>query len=138
MFINEKERFIYGTSIALYIYKLKAYGGLTMEIQNALLDKYMDLKDQPTLQTMSNETGIQKTRIFRLFNGSEMKLSEYLSFQREVIKVQGRSTSLEKTFHECESELSIQSLQEITALMNSLLYKSRLSKTRPFTQLSAA
>lgn len=109
-----------------------------MEIQNALLHKYMDLKDQPTLQVMADETGIQRTRIFRLFNGSEMKLSEYLSFQSAVVEKQGRDKSLESLFHECEAELSSQSLREISSLMNSLLYKSKLYKTHFFTQYKVA
>ena len=109
-----------------------------MDIQNALLHKYMDLKDQPTLQTMADETGIQRTRIFRLFNGSEMKLSEYLSFQSAVVEEQGRSKSLNSLFQECESELSTKSLNDISNLMNSLLYKSRLYKSNLIAHISAA
>ena len=45
--------------------------------QKEILEKYKALYGKQTLKKMSEQTGIQLTRMFRLLNGAEMKISEY-------------------------------------------------------------
>ena len=51
-----------------------------MSLQTNILKDYRSLFPQDTLREISNRTGIQLTRVFRLLNGSPMKLAEYESF----------------------------------------------------------
>ena len=51
-----------------------------MSLQNNILKSYRTHYPQDTLREISQRTGIQLTRIFRLLNGSSMKLSEYELF----------------------------------------------------------
>ena len=51
-----------------------------MDIQKEILSQYKQTYPADTYQTISNKTGIQNTRVFRIFNGYEMKLSEYSRF----------------------------------------------------------
>lgn len=50
-----------------------------MNLQDATLKQFQEVFNGPTLKEISTLTGIQMTRIFRLMNGYEMKLSEWES-----------------------------------------------------------
>lgn len=84
-----------------------------MELQKVILGQYMLLNNNPTLKKISTDTGIQKTRIFRLFNGSTMKLSEYQIFQRKVKEKMGLTDSLEAIAFDCSLKLSPEAIKEI-------------------------
>ena len=49
--------------------------------QREVIAKYFKRRGEKPLREISNETGIQMTRVFRILNGQEMKLSEYLCFK---------------------------------------------------------
>lgn len=55
-----------------------------MCLQNRILKEYRSNFPRFTLRETSAQTGIQLTRIFRLFNGSAMKLDEYERFHKVV------------------------------------------------------
>ncbi|MCB9063096.1 MAG: hypothetical protein H6622_16350 [Halobacteriovoraceae bacterium] len=65
-----------------------------MQIQKNLLRQYMTLSNQPTLKEISVETGIQVSRVFRIFNGAEMKISEFMAFQKLVKIKNGMDSKL--------------------------------------------
>ncbi len=88
-----------------------------MELQNQILRHYLELSDNTTLKRISKETGIQITRVFRLLNGSEMKISEYEVFKKLVLTKLESSNPLEKLFNECTNELSISGLKEIEQII---------------------
>lgn len=62
---------------------------------------------------MSDITGIQMTRVFRLFNGLEMKLSEYLKISEIIEAKIAEKTNVQNVFEECLNQLNLQSLIEI-------------------------
>ena len=96
-----------------------------VEIQSKLLKTYMSLLLKGTIREMSSDCKIQSTRIFRLMNGHEMKLSEYLKVQERVITLStGKSELLEDAFN-CEKSLSKHGINEISKVMKR---KVRLSK----------
>jgi hypothetical protein len=95
------------------------------EIQDKLLKTYMSLLEKGTIREMSSDCKIQSTRIFRLMNGHEMKLTEYLKVQERVIALScGKSELLEDAF-QCEKSLSGHGINEISKIMKR---KVRLSK----------
>lgn len=55
-----------------------------MCLQNRILKEYRSIFPRFTLRETSAQTGIQLTRIFRLFNGSAMRLDEYERFHQVV------------------------------------------------------
>ena len=57
-----------------------------MQSQNYILNQYKSLYPNSTLRSISERTNIQQTRVFRILNGQEMKLSEYESFKSAINK----------------------------------------------------
>ena len=84
-----------------------------MDAQTTVLNQYMLLNGKPTLKKISEDTGIQLTRVFRLFNGSKMKLSEYQIFSKKVKERMGLSESLEAVAFECSQRLSPEAIKDL-------------------------
>ena len=84
-----------------------------MDLQKTILSQYMLLNEGPTLKKIMKDTGIQITRVFRLFNGSTMKLSEYQIFQQKVKEKMGLTDTLEELARDCSLKLSPQAIKEI-------------------------
>ena len=57
-----------------------------MSYQKSILKKYKATYPKKTLKEISEETGIQMTRVFRIFNGAEMKINEFESFEKSIRK----------------------------------------------------
>lgn len=84
-----------------------------MELQKIILGQYILLNHNPTLKKISADTGIQITRVFRIFNGSTMKLSEYQIFQQKVKEKMGLTDTLEAIAFDCSLKLSPEAIKEI-------------------------
>lgn len=89
-----------------------------MELQKRILGQYVLLNDGPTLKKISEDTGIQVTRIFRLFNGSVMDLVEYQIFQTKVKDKMGLTHTLEAIASDCSLKLSPEAIKEIESYLN--------------------
>jgi hypothetical protein len=57
-----------------------------MTLQEKVIKTYQRHYPKHSLRQISHHTGIQLTRVFRLFNGSPMKLEEYERF-KEVLEL---------------------------------------------------
>lgn len=88
-----------------------------MDLQKTILNQYMLLNNKPTLKQISEDTGIQLTRIFRLFNGSTMKLSEYQVFNRRVKEKMGLTDGLEAVAFECSLKLSPEAIRDLEVFL---------------------
>lgn len=53
-----------------------------MTLQNKTIQRYRQFFPEDTLRQISIRTGIQITRVFRLFNGKPMKVGELEAFDR--------------------------------------------------------
>ncbi len=89
-----------------------------MELQKTILGQYVLLNDEPTLKVIAADTGIQITRVFRLFNGAVMKLSEYQVFQKKVKEKMGLTHTLEAIAFDCSLKLSPEAIKEIELYLN--------------------
>lgn len=58
-------------------------------LQEKTLDSFLGAVGKKTLNEYAKMTGIERTRLFRLFHGAEMKLSEFETFQSHILKKQG-------------------------------------------------
>ena len=84
-----------------------------MELQKTILNQYMLLNNKPTLKRISEDTGIQLTRIFRLLNGSTMKLKEFEVFNKKVKEKMGLTDGLEAIALECSLKLSADAILDL-------------------------
>lgn len=55
--------------------------GATMCLQTSVLNQYKQAFPSHKLKETAGHTGIQISRLFRVLNGSEMKLKEYEAFE---------------------------------------------------------
>jgi len=99
-----------------------------MNIQKVILEQYMELFSEPTLKEIAADTGIQLTRVFRLLNGSAMKLSEYQIFQERVKVKMGLSASLEALAFECSMKLSPTAIKELEGVLKRKLETWKLTQ----------
>lgn len=99
-----------------------------MDLQMTILNQYMLLNNKPTLKKISADTGIQLTRIFRLFNGSTMKLSEYQIFNRKVKEKMGLTDGLEAVAFECSLKLSPEAIKDLEVFLKRKIETWKLSQ----------
>lgn len=89
-----------------------------MNLQRKILQDYREVFGQLTFREISSMTGIQQTRVFRLFNGSPMKLCEYETFQEMIQFRKAKSPKLLQLLRDCEMRLGDRGLAEIEQLMD--------------------
>ena len=78
-------------------------------LQQIIIEKYRKAYPKDTLKEISKKTKIQYTRVFRIFNGSEMKISEYQAFEKAINTSMTRS-EFANTAIECSLYLSASKL----------------------------
>ena len=105
-----------------------------MELQMTILNQYMLLNNKPTLKQISKDTGIQLTRIFRLFNGSTMKLSEYQVFQKRVKEKMGLTDGLEEIAFECSLKLSPEAIRDLEIFLKRKIETWKLAQIQKQTR----
>lgn len=105
-----------------------------MDLQMTILNQYMLLNNKPTLKKISADTGIQLTRIFRLFNGSTMKLSEYQVFNRKVKEKMGLTDGLEAVAFECSLKLSPEAIKDLEVFLKRKIETWKLSQIQKQTK----
>ena len=76
-----------------------------MNLQKNIIRRYKETYPQDKLKDISKKTSIQITRVFRLLNGAEMKVSELEAFMKTLAQ-SSEQTPLVKLAQECELELS--------------------------------
>ncbi len=99
-----------------------------MELQKTILNQYMLLNNKPTLKKISADTGIQLTRVFRLFNGSTMKLSEFEIFNKKVKEKMGLTEGLEALAFECSLKLSPAAIKDLEVFLKRKIEVWKLSQ----------
>ncbi|MEA9356593.1 hypothetical protein SHI21_10275 [Bacteriovorax sp. PP10] len=107
-----------------------------MDLQMTILNQYMLLNNKPTLKKISADTGIQLTRIFRLFNGSTMKLSEYQIFNRKVKEKMGLTDGLEAIAFECSMKLSPDAIKDLEVFLKRKIETWKLSQIQKQTRVT--
>lgn len=89
-----------------------------MNLQKKILQDYRAAFGHQTFREIARTTGIQQTRVFRIFNGSSMKLCEYEVFQQMVQFRQAKRPRLFQLLKDCELRLKPEGLKEIEQLMD--------------------
>ncbi|CBW25232.1 hypothetical protein BMS_0307 [Halobacteriovorax marinus SJ] len=101
------------------------------EIQKDLLEQYMAMFKKPTIANLSRDSGIQKTRFFRLLNGMDMRLSEFLILKERILTLSNTnsSESLQSIAHECELQLEQSEISELAQMMKRKMRRVNLRRT---------
>lgn len=81
--------------------------------QTKLLTRFKEIYKNPTYKEMSDISNINLTRIFRLNNGFEMKMSEYLKIKKCIDDKIAQSSNVQFVFNQCIENLSVNVLKEI-------------------------
>ena len=108
-----------------------------MDLQMTILNQYMLLNFRPTLKQISEDTGIQLTRVFRLFNGSTMKLSEYQVFNKKVKEKMGLTDGLEEIAYECSQKLSPEAIKDLEIYLKRKMQTWKLAQIQKQNRTSS-
>jgi hypothetical protein len=97
-----------------------------MQSQETLLKRYKEVYPRDTFQNISDKSNIQITRVFRIFNGSEMKLKEYLSIN-ELLKTKIDAKQFIQKAKNCLETLSI---DKVEILMNQMTHSLKIESLK--------
>ena len=97
-----------------------------MQLQEKTIATYMDLYKKPSFRKISEDTGINLTRVFRLVNGAPMKLEEYSLFEKKILEKSCANPDFVLKANECFQKLDFGAKKEIEGLMSRLLKKMEL------------
>jgi hypothetical protein len=84
-----------------------------MSLQNKTIQRYRLFFPQETLREVSFRTGIQITRVFRLFNGKPMKLGEFEAFDRAINAKIAENPQYSRISHVLEEASSLMTNEEL-------------------------
>ncbi|MFZ9000999.1 MAG: hypothetical protein ACO20H_06825 [Bacteriovoracaceae bacterium] len=60
-----------------------------MNLQDSIIKSYKELFGKRTLSSISKHTGLNISRLFRIFNGAKMRLDEYEIFRCRILETKG-------------------------------------------------
>lgn len=102
-----------------------------MNLQNKTIQRYRLFFPNETLREVSARTGIQITRVFRLFNGKPMKLGEFEAFEKAIAEKLAENPSFARLNSIVEEASSLLTNDEIEKLAD---YMERKVANRKFTR----
>ena len=107
-------------------------------MQDSILQTYKTTFPKDTLAMISKRTGINQTRVFRIFNGYEMKISEYETFE-QVLYTKGeyqRHTSFIDLAKKCLGKLSQNKIEMMSMEMKDALQTREIIQNTVFDKYS--
>lgn len=104
-------------------------------IQKNILNQYREIFPNDKLKDYSSKTGIQITRVHRIINGAEMKISELEAFERAIASNSFITDDFLKVAFECIKKLNSKKLKYYQSQMQHALKLDSLSQTQIQTQL---
>jgi hypothetical protein len=110
--------------------------GEHMDLQITILNQYILLNGKPTLKKISEDTGIQLTRVFRILNGSTMKLSEYQVFSKKVKEKMGLTEGLETIAFECSLKLSPEAIKDLEVFLKRKIETWKLAQINKLPKIT--
>lgn len=102
-----------------------------MTLQQKTIQRYRQLFPHQPLREVSASTGIQITRVFRLFNGKIMKVGELEAFERAINNKIAENPSYSSYSHMVDEAASILTSQELEKITE---YISRKVSAKTFAR----
>ena len=103
-----------------------------MNLQKKTLARYRQFFPQDTLRETSARTGIQITRIFRLFNGKNMKVAELEAFENAVEMKLAENPSFARLTRALEDASAIMTNSELAKIAD---YVERRVQCKSYSRL---
>lgn len=103
-----------------------------MSLQNKTIQRYRSFFPQESLREVSARTGIQITRVFRLFNGKPMKVGELEAIEKvisEKIAENPNYSRLSTVVEEMATLLTNEEIGKIADYMERRLTNKKYSRT---------
>ncbi len=97
-----------------------------MNLQESIIKEYKERFGEVTKRKISEHTGIQISRVFRILSGSPMKLEEYEKFRNCISSNNENKYHLEELSKKCCYHLSPESIEDIIKFMDRRLRLSKL------------
>ena len=91
-----------------------------MTLQTKTIQRYRMYFPQETLRQVSARTGIQITRVFRLFNGKPMKVGELEAFEKALDEKMAENPSFSRLNYSIQEVGSLLTDQEIAKVADYL------------------
>lgn len=107
-----------------------------MGLQDIIIERYFENFPKQSLRGISANTDMQITRVFRILNGSPMKLCEYESFENAIRKNELQKPNTESFLNisiECLRYLSEEKIGEFMQEMNQALKIKKESNCEKFS-----
>jgi hypothetical protein len=104
-------------------------------LQENILNQYRSTFPNDKLKDYSSKTGIQITRIHRILNGAEMKLTEFEAFERAILGSDPVSEDFIKTAFSCLKSLNVKKINEYKRIMNHALKLEKMKELNIQPQL---
>ncbi|PIP95831.1 MAG: hypothetical protein COW00_07895 [Bdellovibrio sp. CG12_big_fil_rev_8_21_14_0_65_39_13] len=109
-----------------------------MQIQKETIQEFLKLYDKPTLNQIFKMTGIQKTRFFRISNGMEMRLAEYVILKNLIDQKKVKHGKLRNLVELCLHEMNPLELEKIEQHLEKSLRSSLLKNERVTSEVLSA
>ncbi len=103
-----------------------------MTLQNKTIARYRQYFPHETLRETSARTGIQITRVFRLFNGKNMKVGELEAFESAINIRMAENPAMAKLAATVEEAGAVLTNEELAKATD---YLQRKVKSRSFARL---
>lgn len=100
-----------------------------MNFQKSILDEYLKRFKKPTLKLISEDTGIQLTRVFRILNGAVMHLNEFEIFYSKVQELKSKNGSLNELMMECHLNLTADAMENVEQILIRKIKLAKMQKT---------
>ncbi len=107
-------------------------------LQQAIIKQYQQIFKDRTYREIADHTGIQMTRVFRIFNGAPMKLCEYEVLYQKIQERGQAGGRLSELAREVEKKLSASAILTLSRELERRLQLASLLQTSTLSQLSIA
>ena len=91
-----------------------------MTLQNKTIQRYRQFFPEDTLKQVSSRTGIQITRVFRLFNGKAMKVGELEAFEKVMCEKLAENPNFGRLQYAVDEACSLLTNEELGKLADYL------------------
>lgn len=102
-----------------------------MSLQNKIISRYRLFYPNQTLREVSGTTGIQITRVFRLFNGKPMKVKELEAFEKVIAGKLSENPNFSRLTHVVDEASALLTNDEIGRIAD---YLERKVSNRRFSR----
>lgn len=107
-----------------------------METQEQLLTRFKKTYHHLSYSRISKLSGIQQTRVFRIFNGHELKISEYLGLKSLLDGEASEFVLFDKLMTECKGRLTHTQLDKLSRFASKQIEFSKVITNDIYTEIA--